>query len=220
MFQMGCLWSNGLAKQPPSKSGTSRIRFIMLDAEIPEGDLSQITAAIQNALKPQTTIVQQRIPTGSTGQIISGRGGDDVLDAVASDMDEVEVEVEEAQPETHRASREPKAARKPTVPKVLDIDITSGTSFEAFASEHPPKTDVDRNLVVLAWFKENRPDEAVTPNHVYTCYRAMKWPSGIEDFGGPLRYLKKQQLVKGIGQGQYEINHLGIAKVDDLRSTG
>ena len=51
-----------MAKQGPIKTGTAKIRFIMLDAEIPEGDLSQITIAIQNALKP-TTIVQQRMPS-------------------------------------------------------------------------------------------------------------------------------------------------------------
>lgn len=89
--------------------------------------------------------------------------------------------------------------------KVLDLDLNSATSFESFANSHPPKNDTERNLVALAWFKEHRPDEVVTANHVYTCYRALKWPSGIEDFPGVLRNLKAQQLVKSVGRGQYEI---------------
>ncbi|MES0100947.1 hypothetical protein [Mesorhizobium sp. M0019] len=51
-----------MAKQSTSKNGTSRIRFIMLDAEIPEGDLNQITLAIQNALRDR---FENRLAMGS-----------------------------------------------------------------------------------------------------------------------------------------------------------
>lgn len=203
-----------MAKQPPSKSGTSRIRFIMLDAEIPEGDLSQITAAIQNALKPTTTIIQQRLPVAPSVQLASDAAAEDDLEI---DFSEVEALEEVSAPSR---TKEPKQPRKPTVPKVLELDLTAGTSFESFAHAHPPKNDTERNLVVLAWYKEHRPDEPVTANHVYTCYRAMKWPSGIDDFSWPLRSLKKDQLVKNTGRGQYEINHLGIARVDSMGAGG
>ncbi len=201
-----------MAKQPTSKNGTARIRFIMLEAEVQEGDLSQITAAIQNALKPTTTIVQQRLP-GAPATLASGVitevGEDDIID--------LEAENESAQPPATPA-RERKQPRKPTVPKVLELDLNSGVSFESFANEHTPKSDVERNLVVLAWYKEHRPDEAVTANHVYTCYRAMKWPSGIDDFSWPLRSLKKDQLVTNPGRGQYVINHIGLARVEKMGS--
>jgi len=62
-----------------SKGGTSRIRFIMLDAELPEGDLSQITSAIQNALQP-TTIIQQRLPNQPVAPALmtNGAAGDPI----------------------------------------------------------------------------------------------------------------------------------------------
>jgi hypothetical protein len=42
--------------QPPKVPGASRIRFIMVEAEMANaGDLSQITQAIQNALRPAPT---------------------------------------------------------------------------------------------------------------------------------------------------------------------
>ena len=199
-----------MAKQPTSKNATARVRFIMLEAEIQEGDLSQITAAIQNALKPTTTIIQQRL-SGSSATLASGvitdGGEDDVID--------LEAEVEGAQPPS-TPTRERKPPRRPTVPKVLELDLNSGVSFESFANEHSPKNDVERNLVVLAWYKEHRPDEAVTANHVYTCYRSMKWPSGIDDFSWPLRSLKKDQLVTNPGRGQYAINHIGLARVEKM----
>jgi hypothetical protein len=56
-----------MAKSAGKSGGTSRIRFVMLDAEIPDGDLSQITQAIHNALKP-ATIVQQRATNGGGHQ--------------------------------------------------------------------------------------------------------------------------------------------------------
>jgi hypothetical protein len=202
-----------VAKQPTSKNGTSRIRFIMLDAEIPEGDLSQITAAIQNALKPNTTFIQQRLPAQPTAALSPGSAGVEV----EYEEEVIEPEDDNSSTAAPRQARETRP-RKPTVPKVLELDLTSGESFESYAIEHAPKSEPDRNLVVLAWFKEHRPDEAVTANHVYTCYRAMKWPSGIDDFSWPLRALNKEQLVTSTGRGQYAINHLGIARVEKMSS--
>lgn len=184
----------------------------MLDAEIPEGDLNQITLAIQNALKPTTHIVQQRLSSTSASATLANG----VQDTEAEFDGEEVVLGEEADSELIvRPAREPRV-RKPTSMKVLDIDLTAEPSFESFADSHAPKNDTERNLVALAWFKEHRPDMVVTPNHVYTCYRALKWPSGIEDFPGILRNLKAQQLVKSVGRGQYEINHLGIARVEKM----
>jgi hypothetical protein len=207
---MGCA---DVAKQMNSKNGTSRIRFIMLDAEMPEGDLSQITLAIQNALKPTATIVERRLPPLTPAPLLNGaqNADADVEEEFADDNAEVSPEAVSS-----RQQRETRP-RKPTVPKVLEMDLTSGVSFETFVAEHAtPKNDIERNLIILAWFKENRPDEAVTANHVYTCYRAIKWPSGIDDFSWPLRSLKKDQLVTSPARGQYAINHIGIARVEKM----
>lgn len=205
-----------MAKQPTTKGGTARIRFIMLDAEIPEGDLSQITTAIQNALKPTTTIIQQRLPSHAT--VAALPTGTSEADE-EFDSETIELEGEAPAETTPRQPREARP-RKPTSMKVLEIDLTSDPSFESFAAEHMPKNDTERNLVALAWFKEHRPNEVVTANHVYTCYRVMRWPSGIDDFSSILRSLKAQQLVKSVGRGQYEINHLGIARVEKLGPAG
>ena len=204
-----------MAKQPTLKGGTSRIRFIMLEAEIPEGDLSQISSAIQNALKQTAPIIQQRLHAQTPAVLPNGMQDAD-METQGEVMDAREEDSEEAA--VARPAREAHS-RKPTKPKVLDFDHTSGVSFETFANEHIPKSDVDRSLVVLAWFKAHRPDDAVTVNHVYTCYRVMSWPSGSDDFSSPLRSLKKKQLVTNPGRGQYSINHLGIARVEKMRAT-
>lgn len=201
-----------MAKGPTKAGGTSRIRFIMLEAEIPEGDLNQITLAIQNALKPATTVVQHRPSALSMSAALSNGVQDTAPDLEDETLGQDDEEVEAA---SSRPAREPRV-RRPTSMKVLELDLTSEPSFESFANSHLPKSDSERNLVALTWFKEHRPNEVVTPNHVYTCYRAMKWPSGIDDFPSILRKLKQQQLVKSVGRAQYEINHLGIARVEKM----
>ena len=89
-----------VAKQPPPKSGTSRIRFIMVDAEISDGDLSQITSAIQNALKPATTVIQQRIAVPSAHPALSGAGAED--DPAEEEIREAEVDTQVSAPRSAR----------------------------------------------------------------------------------------------------------------------
>jgi len=197
-----------VAKQPTSKNGTSRIRFIMLDAEIPEGDLSQITAAIQNALKP-TTIIQQRVASPAQQGVLTDGSDGEVLDDDVIDLEPTDFAPAAKPPRAQRS-------RKPTTPDVLDVDLTSDVSLESFASEHPAKSEPERYLVIAAWFKEHRDTPAVTAAHIYTGYRSLRWSVAIEDFGWPLRNLKKDKFMSSPTRGEYVINHLGIDRVHKL----
>lgn len=178
----------------------------MLDAEIPEGDLSQITAAIQNALKP-TMIIQQRLPVQAPALT-----SDVEIEAFEDDVTEMEESNSATTSKTARVSK----PRKPTTPDVLDVDLTSEVSLESFASEHPSNSEPERYLVIAAWFKEHRGTSAITTGHVYTSYRSLGWSVAIEDFGWPLRQLKKDKFMSSPARGEYAINHLGIARVGKL----
>ena len=62
---------------PPKNKGESttrpnRIRFIMLDADISDGNLSELTAAITNALKPSGQYRQLPAPPPPPKQITNG----------------------------------------------------------------------------------------------------------------------------------------------------
>lgn len=57
-----------MAKQPVQRGGTTKVRFLMLEAEGAESDLTQIYSAIQSAVKPSTTVIQQRLVSGKVGQ--------------------------------------------------------------------------------------------------------------------------------------------------------
>jgi hypothetical protein len=184
----------------------------MLEADLADGDFSQITQAITNALRP-TTIVQQRllgVPVGTSSEM--------------SDLEEetlVDAEIDEASPPVEIGTRaanksSPARSKKPRSPLVIDVDLNSPLSFNEFANQKSPKNDAKRYLTVAAWFKLHRSVDAITQDHVYTCFRAVGWQTAIADFDSPLRGLAKRQLVNRAGKGEYAINHLGIAEVDKL----
>jgi hypothetical protein len=201
-----------MAKQVRS-GGTSRIRFVMVDAEIAEGEVSSITQAIQNALRGPVPAQVQRL-SAPKAQEINGS-------AAVHDVDPLAEEEEVAFEEQSETPSRPKGPRKPAAtPKVLDLDLTSEPSLASFATKANPSSDRKRYLVVAAWFKEHRATDAIGAAHVYTAYRALKWPITINDFAQPLRMLKHSQLFEQTGKGLYAINHLGLAEVDKLAKEG
>ncbi len=198
-----------MAKKPSDVlRGPSRIRFIMVDAEISDGDLGQVTQAIQNALRPPQAAARKAI-AASAASADEDRG---VMEAELVEEQESETAYDVA--EQVSASYSAKAPRKPKTPKVLELDLTSEPSLAEFAKEKNPGSDRKRFLTVAAWFHLHRNGCLVTADHIYTAYRALKWPSAIKDFAQPLRDLKRDQLLEAKGKGLYAINHLGLAEVE------
>lgn len=197
---------SAMAKTTVKTAGPSRVRFIMLDAELNDGDLSQITQAIQNALAP----IKQSPARLVTGNISLKKV---VQETDAEEVEADEITDEEDQSEVVQPVARARGPRKYKSPKVLDLDLTSAVSLEEYARSKKTDTDVARNLVIAAWFKQFRSMDTITADHVYTCYRAMSWPTAISDFAKPLKNLKQRQLFDG-KDGSYSINHLGIARVE------
>jgi hypothetical protein len=195
-----------MAKASASKGGSSRIRFIMLEAELPEGDLSQVTQAIQNALKPAT-------PAPRLLQVMRVSGEGDIADEVLEQIEADDVGEEEAvtQPKAPRNQ----APRRYKSPDVVEIDLDKAVSFVDFATPKAPSSVADKYLTVAAWFKEERNTPAITQDHVYTCFRKIGWSTSIDDFNAPLRKLKHAKLVSGDTSG-FIINHLGLDRVRKL----
>lgn len=184
-----------------------------MEAEINnDGDLTQITQAIQSALRPASngSLSRPAQPARlSAPPVIE----EEALSPEAS-QDEPELPLE-GQPAASASQREPRAPRKFRTPQVLtDVDLASPVSFFDYAKERNPASDRKKFLTVAAWFKEHRGVDAISADHAYTCFRAIKWNTQIEDFQAPLRALKRDQLVGSGGRGLFAINHLGLAEVD------
>lgn len=193
------------AKTVVKRSG-SKIRFVMLEADLADGDLTEITHAISNALR-QSNSGQRLIAAPARLDAESGKNGAGVEDQV-----EQEPEVEEEVEETPRATK----PRKPTIPQVLDVDLKSGDmSWEDFAAKKAPNSDLKRHLVVAYWFKKYRQVEAVTADHAFTCYKKAGWPTNIIDFAQPFRDLSRAR--KGDWKAKsFTINQIGEDAVEKM----
>lgn len=196
-----------MAKNTGAKSGHSKIRFIMLEADLSEGDLSQVTQAIQNALRPAqapTRIIQTSSARGLPAddpELIELEGGDEL----------VEDQSETPKPRAARTSK-PRVAK---TPKILDdLDLKSDPSLEDFVSAFDLKTDVDRYLVIALWFRDARDIPAITVEHVYTCFRSLGWSTASTDFSKPLRNLRDEQSMKGGSKDGFTLTLIGAGKIE------
>ena len=196
-----------MARNGAPKNGNSKIRFIMLEADLSEGDLTQVTQAIQNALRPSQPLTRliQAPP-------VAQNNSDDV-EAVDLDMGGEPLEEQVAAPRSR--PRNPSKPRVAKTPKVLDdIDFQSEPSLEAFVSDFDIKTDVDRYLVIALWFRDTRGVDAITVDQVYTCFRKLSWSTASNDFAKPLRNLRDEQSMRGGSKEGFSLTLIGAGKIE------
>jgi len=201
-----------MAKGPVKSGGMSRIRFVMVDAEIADGNIEQITQAITNALRPSTHTIVKRIP-----MVAPALNGGDQVDAEVVDDDDDESETVDLAPASPKVSRPRKA---PKAPDIVDIDMNSPVSLQTFAAGKDAGSQAKKYLIAAAWLKENRNTNGVTAGHIYTCFRSMGWSVNIPDFWQPLRDLKSKKYFSKNDAGEYEINHIGLNYVQKLGKNG
>jgi len=193
--------------------GPARVRLVVLDAEIPDGDLGAFNQVLQNALRgPTTTVVQQRV-NGGVAKTLTHQ-------PTPESDEEVEATVEEVVEEDIGTVAQPKQSRaRKTVtraPNVIDIDMNSPTSLATFAQGKDAKSQHKKFMIAAAWLKEHRNTDAITADHVYTCFKSMGWSTNIPDFGLPLRDLKNKLQYFAKSEKGYEINHIGLDFVKKL----
>ncbi|BCA56899.1 hypothetical protein W02_40390 [Nitrospira sp. KM1] len=190
----------------------------MLEADLADGDLTQITSAITQAMKQGQPGVRQLTThstgTGSIREPLPAANGTAPEINDVDDNAEVEVNANDGESAIAPKGRVPR--RLPT-PKVLsDVDLNSGdVPFEEFSKEKGPKAALGRYLVVAYWFKTYRQVDAVNSNHVYTCYKKMGWGTDIKDFAQPLRDNARQGRGE-MKKGAFVINHIGEDIVEKM----
>jgi hypothetical protein len=183
----------------------------MFDAEVAEGEIGQITQAIQNALRGPVQVPSRRLPPPAALKAPDANGLPEEAEAEFEQEDDV-LDVDVTPPTAAR----PRAPRKPAPkPSVIDFDITSDPPLSSLAD---PKSNHKRYLKLAAWLHDHRSIEVVTADHIYTCYRHLGWPTDILDFAQPLRELKHKQYFTTPERGKYAINQLGLAKAAEASS--
>lgn len=202
-----------MAKNPPGKSGgTSRIKFIMFDAEIADDQIQSVTQAITNALRGPAP-APRRLPP-ATPHLNGGNGAvEEPEEPTFFDA------LEEDEPVEVSPAPAKKGPRKPIpAPEVLPIDFNAfDVPLGTFAAEYKTESHQSRYLVAAAWFAEHGGVNKVTPAHIYSAYRWLKWPLTVRDYGQPLRDLKAQQLFTLPEKGMYTLHPVGLQRVAELK---
>jgi hypothetical protein len=192
-------------------SGVSRIKLIVLEAEVADDQLHTLTQAFTNALRGPASAPTVR-------RIAAPLNGGAEIPEIEGEADEVlEDEIAEAAPARTRST----TPRKTTVvtPELLDIDFDS---FEVplvkYIAGYKSEGQNNRYLLACAWFLEHGGVTKVTPSHVYSAFKWLKWTSNAKDFAQPLRQLKSDELLGSTEKGTYTINHVGLKRVAELKT--
>jgi hypothetical protein len=104
-------------------------------------------------------------------------------------------------------------------PELMDIDFNNyEVPLATFAAGYKTDVQTARYLVACAWFHEHGGVTKVTPSHVYSAFKWLKWTSSAKDFGQPMRQLKSDELLGSTEKGTYTINHVGLKRVAELKN--
>lgn len=190
-------------------SGTSRIKFIMLDAEIADDQIQSVTQAIANALRPVSPPAAKRI--AAEPPHLNGNGAAE--EGEQSDLFEA-LEEDEVVDVTPAKSRVRKVAKSP---ELLPIDFNAfDVPLASFVADYRLESDRARFMVTAVWFQEHGGVTKITPSHIYSAYRWLKW-NLVKDFSQPLRDLKKDQLFTSSEKGTYTPHHVLLQRVAELK---
>jgi hypothetical protein len=196
-----------MAKNSGKTVGTSRIKFIMFDAEIADDQIQSVTQAITNALRGPNPAPKRL--AGAPAQLNGGNGAAEQVDEPDLFDDVDELDAVDVTPVAPKKKAQRRVAPKP---QVIEIDVDSDpplSSLGTFKSNHK------RYLAIAAWLHDHRNIEVIDERHIYTCYRLLGWPIDIADFAQPLRELKHKQYFESPEAGKYAINQIGLAKAKE-----
>jgi hypothetical protein len=202
-----------LKKTVESASRPNKIRFVLVEADISDGNLSDLTHAISHALKPTIAPIRPALRPASSPAAIQ----DETIDANGEDATEVQIEVldtEEREIEEDVGSRSAKPKSKPPLPKYLpelNLNGSDGKPFKEYAQEIAPKKHIKRYLVAAAWMKEHGGRDTINTDIVYTLYKTAVWPLGMADWDASFRQAVKRDLMHRKSPGEYAITPLGEA---------
>jgi hypothetical protein len=208
-------------KNVPDDKGKVKFRFVEFELEGSNTTLQESLRNIASAITHGSVNTSVRtIETKSVRAIAPPSGGNGATSEV------IEADIEEAG-ENQVAGPQRGATQKsvrrsaPRSPKILNIDLESGkVTLKDFCEPKKPTTDINKFLVIAAWFKQQCSIEEVTMDHIHTAYRHMGWHTPA-DATQPLRIMKTKRygyFGKGKAKGAYAINHVGENAVSKMKT--
>lgn len=198
-----------MAKHSTPKSGPSKVRLIVFEAEVADGDLSQIANVLQNAFKSGSPTPKIIYANPNNPAIASE------LIEEAADSDDDLVQDEPTSPSKPRGPRKPRVGKTPSV---LDgIDFSTDPSLKDFVANYEVKTTFDKYLVIALWYRDARQLNTISVDHVYTAFKMLGWSTAANDFSKPLRNLRDEQSFKGGSREGWSLTLPGAGKIESKK---
>jgi len=202
-------------RQSGEFSKPNKIRFVLLEADLSDNNLSELTAAIIHALRPavptrQMWSAKERAYLRPGGANPATRE-EDVGEVIDTEFDETPLGAEDDQnkPTTPRT----KKFKAPTLLNDLDL-AGSGVTFKEFAEQKKPNSKAMKYLVAMFWLKEYGNSTTTNADKIYTCFKKAKWATNFNDWGQPFHNLVFADDIRKIGTGEFAINTTGEDKVN------
>ena len=198
--------------RPEDSKRPNRVRFVMLEADLSDGNFNAMTQAITQALRPRGEVdrPQASLPPRVPQSVITNDADTEEQEPLEEDLQPSELSSE---PTSKTARAQPKRYPIPTY--LHDLAMKGqGESFKDYATRISPKSALQRYLVSAKWLKDHAGRASIDVNEVFTCYKTAGWPATIGDWDGAFRTLKKADKVRRADGGGYAITPLGENDVE------
>ena len=193
-------------QQGEGPNRSNRIRFVLVEADISHGNLTELTQAITSALKPTAAPPSRQIGRAPAPALPAPPEG--VEQAEQEEVEELETqEPSNADQESEKTQRARKFKAPEYLPDLLAGD--KGKSFKEFAAEKSPSSKTKKYLVATYWLKEYGNSPTVNADKIYTCFKTATWSTGFNDWNQTFHNLVHSEHLRKVGNGEFAINPLG-----------
>lgn len=200
-----------------SGNSKGRVRVVFIEMEAKDDTIQESIRALTVALSQGSA--QRRAPALPSESLDSQvKSGEIDESAIAGES----IEVDAAPQAADNGTKGPR--RKPTTPQIVEVKLPPGKQdLEPFLARFKPESQIEKSLVCVAWWTQELGIADVGPNHLYTCFKMMKWTDGPNDFRVPLNDMdrKKEWLAKG-ERGAWRLSHIGereLARMEAAANT-
>lgn len=206
-----------------------KFQFVFLNLEADEETIQEavrqagmiINRGMGNPQTPTKTLiavpVRKELGDGQQNGAAAEQEVYEVIDAEADALDTNGT----ANPAAAAGDKPKRERRVPRTPPLLkDFDPKDAdVSLEDFAKQKDTSTQINKYLVIAAWFHKYKDVKEIGPSHIRTCYQLLGWVPP-DDMGGQFRTLKKPQYSffgNGSKNGLWEITIIGLNEVEKMK---
>jgi hypothetical protein len=154
---------------------------------------------------------QHRIPPQRMAELTPADGTKIASPESADDFED-DREFEAAETVKGEAPREKGQRRYSTPTFLTDLNLNpeGQPPWKEYANGKNPQTLNDKYLVAAAWLTKHGGQEVFTNDHLFTCFRSMRWEEQ-KDFAQPVRRMKHQSsYFDSPARGQWKLTGHGL----------